>query len=684
MSKKKDKLKRAAERQQNPQAAQLKSKTKYQPVSNKQHWFIGLLIVLITFLVFIPALSLHFVNWDDPNNLLENESLKTFSYEWNWAAVKTIFTSDVIGNYNPLPVFSFAIEKYFFAQDPVANPFIFHLTNVWMHLICTLMVFFLFSKLGLNKTASFAGALLFGIHPMRVESVAWVTERKDVLYGLFFLASLITYLNYVQHEKGKTKWYVVTLLLSVLSYFSKVQAVTLPLTMVAIDFFMKRKWSSPKILIAEKLPWWILSLVFGLINIYFLRQQKSIDVDDPVLAYSFVDRLAVGSLSYATYLAKLIYPYLMSPLYPYPKKLPAEAYAALVIVPIAVIAFLVWAFKNKKTTLIFAWAFFTFNVMFLLQILAAGQGFLADRFTYIAYVGLFFLLAKGYEWVIQNKPQMKMGVNVFAGLYLLLFIFLTDKQIKIWQNGGTLWEYVKSTFPDNTTAWGNGAFYYREEEKDFAKAIEYYTKSISLDPDRSAVYNSLAKTYFDWSLATDIKTPAGITERNRLAQLAIESYVNAERQDSIAGKKEAKTTGEIIINKGAAYALVGNLDASLNELTRGLAIDPKNANGYLNRSLIYINRNQNELAIKDYDSYLEIKPYNSDIYYERGVCKNRLQKFKESIADFDKAISMKNTQPLYFIERARAYKATGNALGAKNDIAQVQRMGGKVPPDLLQ
>ena len=187
MSKKKDKLKRAAERQQNPQAAQLKSKTKYQPVSNKQHWFIGLLIVLITFLVFIPALSLHFVNWDDPNNLLENESLKTFSYEWNWAAVKTIFTSDVIGNYNPLPVFSFAIEKYFFAQDPVANPFIFHLTNVWMHLICTLMVFFLFSKLGLNKTASFAGALLFGIHPMRVESVAWVTERIDVYMGYFFL-----------------------------------------------------------------------------------------------------------------------------------------------------------------------------------------------------------------------------------------------------------------------------------------------------------------------------------------------------------------------------------------------------------------------------------------------------------------------------------------------------------------
>lgn len=111
-----------------------------------------------------------------------------------------------------------------------------------MHLVCTLFVFILFTKLGLSKTAAFIGALLFGIHPMRVESVAWITERKDVLYGMFFLGALLTYVNYLKAEKNKTAWYILTIVLAIISCLSKVQAVTLPLTiMVAVDFYFKRK-----------------------------------------------------------------------------------------------------------------------------------------------------------------------------------------------------------------------------------------------------------------------------------------------------------------------------------------------------------------------------------------------------------------------------------------------------------
>lgn len=679
MSKKRDKLNRAAEQQ--PKA---KVKTKPITVNKTQSWGLALLLLFITFLVFIPSLSLGFVNWDDPDNLLKNESLKIFAYEWNWDAVKTIFSTDVIGNYNPLPIFSFAVEKYFFANDPQAAPFIFHFNNLWMHLACTFFVFVLMVKLGLTRTAAFAGALLFGIHPMRVESVTWITERKDVLYGMFFMAALVTYINFVQKEKGQTKWYVLTILLSVLSYFAKVQAVTLPLSMVAIDFYLKRKWLSPKILIAEKLPWWILSLVFGLLNIYFLKQNKSIDPDESILAYTFVDKLAVGALAYATYLAKWIYPYLMSPLYPYPKTLTADAYIALAVVPVAVIAFLIWAVKNKKTTLLFGWAFFTFNVMFLLQILAAGQGFLADRFTYIAYFGLFFLTAKAFEWFVFNKPNVKTFAYAGLGLYFVLFIFLNNRQQKIWLNGGTLWEYVKAQFPGNSLAWNNGAYYYREEEKDFNKAIEYYNKAIELEPGKSTLYNSLAKTYFDQCLALPQQTPNFNEARKKLAQQAIESYTKADNADSVAGRKDSKTTGEIVINQGAAYALIGNLEKSVEKLTRGISIDPKNSNGYLNRSLIYLNMNKFELAWKDYDEYIKLNSFNPDVFYERAVCKNALGKFSEALPDLDKAISLKKTQPLYFTERAKTYKALGNIPAFKNDISQAQKMGAKIPPELLQ
>lgn len=681
MSKKKIKQKRAAEQQHLPQT----KVKKQQPVIGKtQSWGLALIVVFITFLVFIPSLSLGFVNWDDPENLLKNENLKIFAYEWNWDAVKTIFSTHVIGNYNPLPIFTFAIEKHFFANNPQANPFIFHFNNLWMHLACTFFVFILLLKLGLTRTGAFIGALLFGIHPMRVESVTWVTERKDVLYGMFFMAALVTYTNYIQKDKGRTKWYVITILLSVLSYFAKVQAVTLPLSMVAIDFYLKRKWLSPKILIAEKLPWWILSLIFGLLNIYFLKQNKSISPEDSVLTYTFIDKLAVGALSYVTYLAKWIYPYLMSPLYPYPKTLTADAYIALVIVPVAIISFLIWAFKNKKTTLLFSWAFFTFNVMFLLQILSAGQGFLADRFTYIAYFGLFFLSAKAFEWVVSNKPNVKSFAYAGLGLYFVLFVFLNNRQQKIWQNGGILWEHVKKYYPTNTLTLANAAYYYREEEKDFNKAIEYYKKVIEIEPEKASVRNSLAKTYFDQCLTLPVQTPNFNAEKQRLAQLAIASYMEAEKRDSIAGKKDVKITGEIVVNKGVAYAVIGDFEKAEVEISRGIAINPKNENGYLNRSLLYLNKNKFDLAIKDYDEYIKLDAFNADVFYERAVSKNALGKYAEALPDLNKAISLRNTQPLFFVERAKCYKAMGNIIASKNDVSQAQKMGAKIPPELLQ
>ncbi|MBI3718082.1 MAG: tetratricopeptide repeat protein [Sphingobacteriales bacterium] len=647
-------------------------------------WLPALVVVLITLVVFIPSLQYGFVNWDDPENLTKNEHLKLFAYEWNWEAVKSIFTSDVMGNYNPLPLFTFAVEKYFFAKNPADNTFIFHFDNLWMHLLCTLFVFIILFKLGLSRAACFIGALLFGIHPMRIESVVWVTERKDVLYGMFFLAALIAYLKYVQDEKMKTKWYVIALVLSVFSYFAKIQAVTLPLSMVAIDFLLKRKWYSPKILIIEKLPWWILSLVFGLINIYFLKANKSIDPDNASLAYTFIDRLAVGAYSYAVYLIKFIYPYQMSPLYPYPEKLPAEAFAALAIVPILIIAFLVWAFKKKKTSLIFGWAFFTFNVMFLLQILAAGQGFLADRFTYIAYTGLLFLLAKLYDWLSENKPDVKKFALAGYSIYFLLFLFLTNKQMRIWENGGVLWDYVKAEFPANPVAWRNAGFYYRDEEKDFNKGEEYFKKAISLDSTNQVVYNSLAKVYVDKCLSLPFQTPNLNAEKQRLAELALFNYNRAERFDSINKFPDKKTSSEIIVNKGVAYALLNNFDLALFQFSKGLALDSLNKNAYLNRSLIYLNRNQFNLAVNDYNKILIQDSTNADIYYERGNCYNQLSKYSEALADFNKAISLKETQPLYYIGRARAYKQLGNVIASKADAMHAKQTGGDVPADLLQ
>ena len=656
------------------------NKPKDQPQTNYYFPAAAALVTILTFVVFLPSLSLGFVNWDDPYNLTENETLKVFATQWSWSGVKEIFTTDVIGNYNPLPVFTFAIEKYFFARNPLEHPFVFHFNNVWMHVLCTLFVFLIFTKLGMSRIAAIIGALLFGIHPMRVESVSWITERKDVLYGMFFLASLLAYIKYTTSASSKTKWYVVALVLSVFSYFAKVQAVTLPLSMVAIDFFLKRNWKNPKILLIEKMPWWILSLTFGFINIYFLGLNDSLNSSNAVVSHSFIDKLAIGAYSYAIYIMKWIFPYKMSPLYPYAPEVPVAAYICLVAVPIALAGFLFWAFRNQKTTLIFGWAFFTFNVMFLLQIVGAGQGFLADRFTYIAYIGLFFIMAKLYDWISVQKPASTLFLQIGFGLYLAGFAYLTTQQQKIWQHGGTLWERVKIFYPNSPLAWKQAANYYRDEAKDLAKAIENYKQAIALQPKDAFAYNDLAKAYTDSSFSPN--TPQ--QNRNELLLTALNTYNDAVKYDSIAGQPDKKTAGEILVNRGANYAILGNLDKALPDLNKGLEINPENLNGYANRAILYTQINRYDLSLKDRDAYIALNPDNPDIYYERGVCKINLGQTAASIADFDKAIALNNTKPVYYLGRAQANKLLGNVQAVSADISLAKQLGAQIPAELMK
>ncbi|HUM53007.1 MAG TPA: hypothetical protein PK431_14380 [Chitinophagales bacterium] len=674
---------KAVTQQQNIQATKTPTK-KAVSASNKPKSFYFILaafaVVLVTLLVFIPSFSLHFVNWDDPYNLLENENLKAFATHWSWQSVKQIFSSHVIGNYNPLPIFTFALEKYFFANNPLSNPFIFHFNNVVLHLMCTFLVFFIFTKLEMSRTAAIIGTLLFGIHPMRVESVAWITERKDVLYGLFFLASTACYILYLQKPTSKTKWFLLTIVLSLFAYFSKVQAVTLPLTMVALDFYFKRKWLSPKILIIEKLPWWILSLAFGLLNIYFLKQENSLNSSNAVVNYNFLDKLAVGAYSYAVYIIKWIYPYKMSPLYPYSPEVPILAYVCLAVVPVFIIGLLVWSFKNKKNNLIFGWAFFTFNVIFLLQIVGAGQGFLADRFTYIAYIGLFFLTAKFYDLLKEQKPASSLFLQIGFGIYLVFFCYLTQQQIKIWQNGGTLWEQVKTYYPNSPLVWKNLANYYRDEEKNRDKAIENYTQAILLEPKNAYTYNDLAKAYMDKAFSLDATANE---QRNSLLTSAMQNYNIAITKDSINQQPDKKTSGEILVNRGVAYAVAGNTQQAVIDLTKGLELNPTNLNGYLNRGLLYYNTNQFELSLKDRDAYINLNPDNPDIYYERGICKINLEKNTEAIPDFDKAIMLNPSVGIYYYGRATAYKKLGNTTSSKSDAQKAKQLGIAVPNDLL-
>ena len=616
----------------------------------------------LTFVLFAPTMHYDFVNWDDPVNTYENPNLRAF----DWESIKAIFTSGVIGNYNPLPIFTFAVEKFFHPSVEWANmaPYL-HTTNVWLHLLATFFVFRTVREMGLHAWAAAAVALLFGIHPMRVESVAWVTERKDVLLGVFFFAALWQHVKYINAKNNKTWHYILCAVLFAFALFSKIQAVTLPLSMLAVDYIMGRelRWQ----LITEKILHFLMALGFGLLGIYMLQQNKSIDTEADI--FGLGQRLLIGASGYTVYWLKAVYPWAMSALYPYPNKMEWFHYASPMGVLAALAAF-VYAFRHGHKTVAFAIFFFTANVFFLLQIVGAGQGYWADRFTYIGYFGIFFLVGNFIQkYATGTAKPFVWGI---FGTYMLVMCALTYRQVPTWKDGGTMWGQALKVEDKTSMPWTNRAQWYRNK-KQYSLAIPDYMRALQLKP-KGSTYNGLAKLYFD---------------QNKPDSALL--YYNG-------GILIDTTIAEMYVNRGAAYGMLaqangqqGNIRArdslyqlSISSLTDGIRRDTNALNGYLNRALLYFSVGQLDKALADDLAYLRHNPYNGKIWYEAGNAHFGLGHLQEAITHFDKALGIEpNLKEAYYM-KARAQATLGDKVSARPNLQKAISLGMQVPAEIAQ
>ncbi len=611
--------------------------------SGPTRWWV-LPVLLLTALAFFPALDNGFVNWDDDVNLLENPHLAAF----DWFHLQAIFGSTVMGGYNPLSIFTFALEKHFFGLDP----FVFHLNNLLLHLLGVFLVFQLMRQLGLSPLAAAFGALLFGLHPMRVESVAWVTERKDVLFGVFYFGALLTYLRSLRQASRRAYWQGWTLLLFVFALFSKIQAVALPLSLLVLDYWEKcpLDWR----LLWEKLPYFVGSLLVGLLGIYLLSQADTLADNTQ---YGLGERLLVGAYSYLIYLLKFVYPYEMSPLYPYPASLDWPFYAA----PLGVLALLYGfylAYQRSSRATVFALAFFTSNVFFVLQILAAGQGYKADRFTYVPYFGLFFGLAYAFDYAQTRWKDYQIVLRGGMILYLLGLGLLTWQQCGVWKNGETLWTHVLRYYQNTALPFGNLGHYYRGE-KEYDLALQNYDRAVALNTREGKTFSSRGKTYFDMGRSA----------------AAIEDYTRAIALDA--------SEAEFFINRGAAYGSLGQFNPALADFNEGLRLDPDFKNAYLNRFLLYTQTNQPQKALADIESYLRLDPTLADMWYEKAMALRRLNRAEAALAPFNRAIQIDPNRGLYWHELAKAQFALGQRAAARQSAQRAQQLGVRVERELL-
>ncbi|HTA26494.1 MAG TPA: hypothetical protein VK809_01805, partial [Bacteroidia bacterium] len=372
---------------------------------NPKTWVV-LGICIVTFLCFRYSLNNLFTNWDDDVYVTNDQYIRTFTAE----NLKTILTEDITkNNYHPLTMLSLAVN-YHYAQ---LEPKTYYLTNILLHISNVFLVFLLSIgfckrlKIKENRSlimGSFC-ALWFGVHPMHVESVSWLAERKDVLYAFFYFTGLLLYLRYV--DTTKIKWYLLTILCFIASCLAKPMAVVFPLSLLAIDVLLNRKWERK--VIVEKIPLLIASLVFGG---YAYYRQNATGAIAPFAVLSIGERIMYASYGFVMYITKLFDPTHLSTFYPYPYRyidgsLPWIYYAApfIAIGLIAVPVYFAWRLnKTYLRVIAFGYGFFIANIIFVLQFISCGAAIMADRYSYVSYFGLLFMLVYFIGEVIDRVP----------------------------------------------------------------------------------------------------------------------------------------------------------------------------------------------------------------------------------------------------------------------------------------
>lgn len=670
-----------------PPRATANSAPKAASAASQQPWAFYLVALLVTAACYWSSLGNALVNWDDDPNIIENPNLQLVGQGQPWGETfSNIFDlekGNVIGNYNPLPILTFAFEKAWVGGE-FGDKYIrqIHLDNLLLHLVVVFLAMQVLLLLGVGRWGALIGGLLMGIHPMRVESVAWATERKDVLFAAFFFASLLAYIRYVKAQESAKQGvlWVLWFGLGVLSLYSKVQAVTLVVSMGLVDYYLRRPFSWR--LVVEKLPLFAASVAIGLANLHTLKVQGS--TDDSITGFGFVDRLVVGSWSFCVYLYKLLIPNPMSPLYPYPKPLDGYMYVGPILF-FAAIGLALWLLRRDARLWVFGLGFFFVNVVLLLQFFGAGQGYLADRFTYVPYFGFFFLAAWGFEQ-IQQKEKYRTALYGGTAVLLLAFCYLTVRQVGIWKNGDTLWTHVmqyqydakNQRYVNSLPFWNRGQYRRRQAEAKngdqrlYDLALSDYSAGIDCDRNNPELYNSRGKTYFDLGM----RMPSGDPRGGEYLRKALADYDSAIRLSA----NKPKTNSEALINRGAAKGAAGLREEALADLTKGLEQSPDNKNGYLNRSIVLFQLGRYADAVNDYTKVLEFDPNDANIWYERGLCRRILRQPKESVADLSKAIQLNPKLGLAYLERGRAKVLGGDLAGAKTDYQQAQRLGIQLTP----
>jgi tetratricopeptide (TPR) repeat protein len=660
-----------------------------------------LCVAITTFVTYRYTLNNQFTNWDDGLYVETNPYIKNLTPQ----NLKMILLHNITNNYyHPITMLSIAWNYHSAKMAPHA----YYLTNVMIHVVNTCVMFFLillllnamtekgYGKIEFKPWLAALGALFYGVHPMHVESVSWLAERKDVLYGLFYFLGLIAYLNYLKKEKQSSSndpdspgksiitlmiWFLPVVLCYGCSLLSKPLAVVFPFSLFAIDVLLKRK--NVMRIIIEKLPFFLISLGAG---IWAWHAQKASGAVASFHTFSIIQRTMFAGYGFVMYVVKAFVPVHLCSYYPYPSTdeaggLPIIFYlapflsAAILAIPVLV------AYKageNYFRVVIFGLGFFLFNVLFVLQFVSSGPAIMADRYSYVAYLGIFFLVIYFASMLMEKIPAYKIPTLSILFAFATVLAFVCYDRTKIWHSTETLWKDVISKYPARSdtvynaahtkfeihvhpfveTSYKNLGNYYAERGS-YDSAYDNYKVLADMNSSDAGVYSNIGNIYglrkqFDKSLA---------------------AYTKSLKLDS--------NNFDTYLDRAITYSMMGQFANAFKDYDRAYIMDSKSEKLLENRSYTYLSDKQYDKAITDYNRLLQINPDKPLAYLDRGIAEFNINDNSAAIKDFLYVLKSDPQNKDCMYDLALSYERVKDYTNALKYAMQAKQAGMQVPDEYI-
>jgi tetratricopeptide (TPR) repeat protein len=602
------------------------------PTTLRREWLVAAGLVALTIVVFLPSLDCQFVNLDDTEYATNNHNIKAGLTRdgIRWAA-----KAFVLGNWHPLTILSLQFDATFWkaADGKSLDPRGFHLTNVLFHAGSAALLFWALRLFTGSVWRSAAAAALFAVHPLRVESVAWVAERKDVLSTFFGMAALLAYALYARRPTAAR--YLAVVGAMVLSLLCKQMLVTLPCLFLVLDWWplgRAKRLADWRWLAIEKVPLFVVAAAFSAI-VYYVQAISGAVM--PIDTFSPFARVGNAIVSYVSYLAKTVWPANLAVFYPhraYPwgsgLGMPKVAGAWLLLTAVTTAAVL---YRRRAPYLLTGWLWYLGTLVPVIGFLQIGDQAYADRYSYFPQVGLLIAACWGVAELLQSRPRLAAAVATVA---VVLFAFVSRQQIGVWQDSVTLWEHdlhAVGESPLCLTDLGialEAAGRRPEAEQSLRRSLELSPKAVLTHINlgnflyRDGRLDEAAEQFqiaCDWS-------PLFAHPKVQLAEVRLrQNRLDEATALNEAAKQVQPDFSGAYCSQGLVEIARGNLDAAAESFEHALRLDPDMAAAHSGLGLVLVQRKKKDEGLSELREAIRCDPHFGDGHLYLAVVLRKLK-----------------------------------------------------------